>query len=381
MGYTKYKCPVRARCGGCEWLDVPYPWQLARKRDALEQCFSQLGAGVERMVGMDDPTRYRAKIASPFAPGPRGACLHGMYARGTHELVAVESCLVEYDAGRPILATIARLCRTFRIAPYNEDTGAGLLRHAIVRVAHASGQVMVTLVVNRKEFPHKKAFVAALRDEHPAIATVVFNVNTRNTNAILGPHYMTAWGQGWIEDELCGCTFRIPAGAFYQTNPVQTEALYNEAVSLADLQAGDVLYDAYCGIGTIGIVAARATRCALIGVESTQAAVGIAADNARLNRIADARFVLEDAAEPLRSAEVLPDVVIMDPPRAGASPAFLEALLAAAPRRIVYVSCNPATQVRDIEALGAAYALEHVVGVDMFPHTSHIESVASLAHV
>ncbi|MEI3377358.1 MAG: 23S rRNA (uracil(1939)-C(5))-methyltransferase RlmD [Coriobacteriales bacterium] len=378
MGYKTYTCPHVARCGGCEWLSVPYPIQLSRKRAMLEELFEPLGHGVDAVVGMDDPVAYRHKIMTPFAPGKEGKPRFGMYERGTHELVEARDCLVEHKAGRPILNSIAELAQGFHIPAYDENTGKGLLRHAIVRVGRSTGQVMVTLVVNRKEFPRKKVFVTALRKRHPSIASVSFNVNTRRTNAVLGPLSMTAYGQGWIEDELCGCTFRIPADAFYQTNPTQTELLYQTAVRMARLREEDRVLDAYCGIGTIGIIAAKQTRIELVGVESVESAVQIAAENAHINRVKNASFVCADAGEYLAKSEGMFDVVILDPPRAGASEEFLASVLSAAPRRIVYVSCNPATQVRDIERLAPAYQVKRLVGVDMFPHTKHLESVALL---
>ncbi len=381
MGYKTYTCPHAARCGGCEWLSVPYPIQLSRKRAMLEELFEPLGHGVDAVVGMDDPVAYRHKIMTPFAPSKEGKPRFGMYERGMHELVEARDCLVEHKAGRPILNSIAELAQGFHIPAYDENTGKGLLRHAIVRVARSTGQVMVTLVVNRKEFPRKKAFVTALRKRHPSIASVSFNVNTRRTNAVLGPLSMTAYGQGWIEDELCGCTFRIPADAFYQTNPTQTELLYQTAVRMTRLREEDRVLDAYCGIGTIGIIAAKQTRIELVGVESVESAVQIAAENARINRVKNASFVCADAGEYLAKSEGKFDVVILDPPRAGASEEFLASVLSAAPRRIVYISCNPATQVRDIERLAPAYQVKRLVGVDMFPHTKHLESVALLVRV
>jgi len=198
---------------------------------------------------------------------------------------------------------------------------------------------------------------------------------------VLGPLSMTAYGQGWIEDELCGCTFRIPADAFYQTNPTQTELLYQTAVRMTRLREEDRVLDAYCGIGTIGIIAAKQTRIELVGVESVESAVQIAAENARINRVKNASFVCADAGEYLAKSEGKFDVVILDPPRAGASEEFLASVLSAAPRRIVYISCNPATQVRDIERLAPAYQVKRLVGVDMFPHTKHLESVALLVRV
>lgn len=344
----------------------------------LEELFESLGCGVDVMIGMEDPVAYRHKIMTPFAPGRQGKPRFGMYERGTHELVGVSECLVEHKSGRPILNSIAELAQGFHIPAYDENTGKGLLRHAIVRVGRSTGQVMVTLVVNRKEFPRKKAFVTALRKRHPSIASVIFNVNTRRTNAVVGPLSMTAYGQGWIEDELCGCTFRIPADAFFQTNPVQTELLYQTAIDMAQLREKDHVLDAYCGIGTIGIIAAKQTRITLVGVESVGSAVQIAAENARVNRVKNASFICGDAGEYLAKSEETFDVVILDPPRAGASEEFLDSLLVAAPRRVVYISCNPITQVRDIERLAPAYQVRRLAGVDMFPHTKHIESVALL---
>ena len=378
MGYKTYTCPHAARCGGCEWLSVPYPIQLSRKRAMLEELFEPLGCGVDAVIGMDEPIAYRHKIMTPYAPGREGKPRLGMYERGTHKLIEVRECLVEHKAGRPILNSIAELAQGFHIPAYDENTGKGLLRHVIVRVGKGTGQIMVTFVVNRKEFPRKKAFVTALRKRHPAIESVSFNVNTRRTNAVLGPLTMTAYGQGWIEDEVCGCTFRIPATAFYQTNPAQTEALYQTAIDMAKLREGDRVLDAYCGIGTIGIIAVKQARVELVGVESVEAAVEIAAENARVNRVKNASFVCADAGEYLTKSQEAFDVVILDPPRAGASEEFLASVLAAAPRRIVYVSCNPATQLRDIERLMPAYHVSRLVGVDMFPHTKHLESVALL---
>ncbi len=414
MAYKTYTCPQASKCGGCEWLAVPYPIQLERKKAALTELFEPLGVEPADVMGMEDPINYRAKIMTPYQPGKKGVPFHGMYKLGTHKLIACPECLVEDPQARPILETIAQLCARFRIPAYQEDKGRGLLRHAIVRCAAHSGEVMVTLVVNAKEFPKKKEFVRALRAKHPQVSTVVFNVNTRNTNAVLGNSESVAYGQGWIKDTLCGREFKIPSSAFYQTNPRQTELLYNKAVDMAQLKGGEYVLDAYCGIGTIGIVAAsrcrrdqhRAAEQAakakvqkaakkgkkpakkpvsvqvepihLYGVETTPSAVEIARENARLNKINGAEFVEADAGEFLKQNPMPFDVVFMDPPRAGASQEFIDGLLAAAPQRIVYISCNPQTQLRDIQLLADAYRLESLVPVDMFPHTKHLETVALL---
>ena len=409
--YKTYTCPQAKDCGGCEWLAVPYEIQLKRKQEALRELFEPLGVEPEPIVGMSEPVAYRAKSMTPFQPSPKGSLIHGMYKLGTHKLVACPSCLVEDPQARPIFDSIAKLAREFHLKAYDEDHGGGLLRHAVVRCAANTDEVMVTLVCNSKEFPYKKEFVRALRDEHPEISTVVFNVNTRSTNAVLGNRENVAYGQGWIEDKLCGQTFRIPSSAFYQTNPKQTEVLYDTAVALAALQGGESVLDAYCGIGTIGIVAAnrsveqqragtapvhkkKAAKAAakakkkgkeiqpkpieLTGVEMTPSAVEIASENARLNRVKRAQFVQGDAGEYLRTCGRHFDVVFMDPPRAGASEEFIEGLLSAAPKRVVYISCNPVTQLRDIQMMGDAYNVKRIIPVDMFPHTKHAETVALL---
>ncbi len=378
MGYKTLTCPYADRCGGCEWLSVPYPIQLERKQTLLKELFSPFDCEVDEVLGMDDPEEYRYKIMSPFAPGEDGLPQSGLYAKGTHEIIAVRTCPVEHRSGRPILNSIAELSQGFHIPAYDEDAGKGLLRHAVVRVGAHTGQIMVTLVVNRKEFPRKKAFVKALRKRHPNISSIAFNVNTRKTNAVLGSLSMTAYGQDWIEDEACGCTFKIPSDAFYQTNPAQMEVLYKTAVDMAHIGAGDSVLDAYCGIGTIGIIAAKRARALLTGVESVASAAAIASENARVNRIKHAEFICGDAGEYLAAGDRPFDVVFMDPPRAGASEQFCESLLAAPVSRVVYISCNPETQIRDIERLSSVYQVRRVIGVDMFPHTKHVETVALL---
>lgn len=404
MSYKTPTCPIASKCGACELLAVPYPIQLERKKKYLESLFSDYSCPVEDVLGMDEPSEFRYKVQTPFVCSKSGKILFGMYKRSSHNVIMSQQCLTEAPQARPIFETIVRLAKCYKISIYNEDTGKGLLRHAIIRIAHVDGSCLLTLVVNRKEFPHKRDFVHELIDEHPEITSVVFNINTRQTNAILGPQYMTAYGQDWIEDELCGCVFRIPAGAFYQTNPLQTEVLYKKAIEFANIHAGNTVLDTYCGIGTIGIVAAKHAKAPkskktkkraakkhalsqgqpvpihLIGVESQKEAVDVALGNARLNHIKNAEFICADAGEFMQQLDedFSVDVLFMDPPRAGASEEFIQAVLKVMPKRIIYISCNPQTQVRDINMLSVAYSVERIAPVDMFPHTKHIETVVLL---
>lgn len=380
MGYRTYNCDVARACGGCQWLNVPYPIQLKRKQEQVAELFGDK-IEVEPIVGMDDPLHYRNKAISPIGADRRGHVVSGLFREGTHRIVASSTCLVESELARAIIGTVASLAASFRIQPYDEDRREGVLRYVQVRDSHTTGEVMVTLVVATETFPSQKRFVAELRRRHPEISTVILNVNPRDTNVVLGTRERTLFGGGFITDDLCGCSFRISSRSFFQTNPVQTEKLYSLAMGMAELSNADSVIDAYCGIGTIGIIASRGAG-RVIGVESNADAVGDARANARHNGAGNIEFLCEDATRFLVEVARLddkPDVVFLDPPRSGSTPAFCKALIGLAPSRVIYISCNPITQVRDIEMLQGAYRLERVVPVDMFPHTPHVETVALLA--
>lgn len=380
-------CPVAKRCGGCEWLAMPYDEQLRRKQEYIEELFSSYSCEVEPIIGMDDPWGYRNKVQLPFAPGypdkdGRTPARWGIFERGTHNIVPCRRCLVEDERARPIIATVAELLPRFNIKPYDEKTGEGLLRYTLVRTAHTTGQVMVTFVCNGSRIPASNAFLDRLLEKHPEITTVVLNINRERTSVILGKEEKILMGPGYIEDELCGCRFRISSSSFYQTNPVAAESLYSLAVKMAALKPSDVIGDAYCGTGTIGIVAAKQSGASLLGVERNGDAVVDARENAELNNVENAEFITGDAgsvfARMARAGESL-DVVFMDPPRAGSSQAFLANLSRLGPRRVVYISCEPRTQLHDIEALVRnGYQVKRIRPVDMFPHTDHVENVVVL---
>ena len=416
MGFKTYTCPIARDCGGCEWLAVPYPIQLRRKREYVDGLFADMAsadhATIEDVIGMAKPCRYRHKAATPFAPGkPRKrkpksksaaekstdsaraasgrapTIRSGFYAPHSHRIVRAADCLVESDVARPILNDVARVAERLGIHAYQEDRGRGMLRHAVVRVGHKTGEVLLTVVTNGQQLPREAEFVSELRRLHPELTTIVQNVNQRRTNAILGRDCRTLFGPGHITDELLGCSFQIGPTTFYQTNPAQTEVLYRLAIEGARLRYGSRVLDAYCGCGTIGICCASAARAeglsiSVLGVEQVAGAVHAARKNAQANGLSDTcRFVAGDATEYMttRGREEHFDVVIMDPPRAGSTPQFLSGVLALAPRRVVYVGCNATTQARDLEQLrDGGYRLERLTPVDMFPHTKHVETVATL---
>ena len=386
----KPRCRVAKRCGGCSRVSEPYELQLAAKDEFVRNLFACFAdADVRPILGMDDPYHYRNKVTSPFAPGKRGPnggreILTGMYAPGTHRIVATDECLIENAQAQQVLRTVKQIMKKHRIEPYDEDKGTGFMRHAIVRVGHESGEVLVTLVTNDDAFPNSKSFCRELVKRCPFVTTVVQNVNTRQTNVILGQQERRLYGPGFILDTLCGLSFRVSSQSFYQVNALQTTVLYDTAVSLAGLDGTQTVVDAYCGTGTIGLVAAKRGAARMVGVDSVESAIRDARENARHNGVDNATFVAADAGAFMRDcaqAGDKVDVVFMDPPRAGSTEVFLDALANLRPDRVVYISCNPETQVRDVQHLVAkGYVLKTVQPVDMFPHTDHVETVALLIY-
>ena len=390
MGFKTYTCPIAKKCGGCEWLAVPYPIQLRRKQEAIEKLFAQMaredGAPIEDVRGMDEPLAFRHKAATPFAPGKGGRIRSGFYAAGSHRIVRCDACLVEDPRAREVLTTVAHVAEKLHIPAYEEDRGTGCLRHAVLRTGYATDESLLTIVTNGPQLPREKRLVEGLLDACPELTSIVQNVNDRRTNAILGRDCRTLHGPGIMHDRLLGCTFEIGPTSFYQTNPAQTEVLYQLAIEAAQLKPGDRVLDAYCGTGTIGICAAAASNgVQVMGVEQVGGAVSCAKRNARANGVSDrCDFIRADATQYLVNAAHADehfDVVIMDPPRAGSTPEFLSAVASVAPARVVYVSCNAVTQARDLEILRAqGYRLERLTPVDMFPHTKHVETVALVTH-
>lgn len=376
-------CPAAKKCGGCQLQGVSYKKQLEQKRALVKKCVGDVP--VRPVIGMDDPTHYRNKVHAAFGRDRRGNIISGVYESGSHRIVPVEHCMIEDARADAIIATIRGMLKSFRIRTYDEDSGYGLLRHVLVRTAHATGEIMVVLVLASPILPAKKRFVQALREAHPQITTVVLNVNDRHTSMVLGERNITLYGKGYIEDELCGNRYRISPNSFYQVNSVQTRVLYEKAMEYAALSGHENVIDAYCGIGTIGMTAARDAGC-VTGVELNPSAVRDAAANAKRNHCAHIRFCQGDAGDYMRSLAAQPakerlpvDVVFMDPPRSGSSTAFLDALVQLAPRRVVYISCDPVTLGRDLAYLETrGYRAVECQPVDMFPYTDDIENVVCI---
>ncbi len=409
------RCPHARECGACQHVNEPYDQQVARKQDRLVALLREAGlldgAEVLPFRGMDEPYRYRNKVMSPFAAGRRrggAACkggfakdgrgfgkgaarmkgpsreiLTGMYAAGTHRIVDTRHCLVENERAQKVVRSVKTLMMRYGIEPYDEDAGTGFMRHVVVRVGHESGEMLVTLVTNSEEFPASRSFCRELARMCPFITTVVQNVNLRKTNVVLGGKEQRLYGPGFILDTLCGLSFRISSQSFYQVNSVQTEALYLSAIGFAQLDGTQSVIDAYCGTGTIGLVAASRGASSVVGVDTVESSIRDARENARHNGIENATFHAADASSFMRDLAAegrSADVVFMDPPRAGSTEEFLDALAVLSPRRVVYISCNPVTQMRDLRYLAVkGYRVDKVQGVDMFPHTDHVEVIALLS--
>ena len=407
MGYKTPTCSIARSCGGCEWLSVPYPIQLKRKQAQVEELLAPLASinnvTIETIHGMDEPLAYRHKAATPFAPGKGRTVRSGFYASGTHKIIASKECLVEDGRARAILNDVAYLAGQFNIHAYQEDRGKGALRHGVVRCGYATNDVMLVLVANGQHLPHEQEFIAALRKAHPELTNIFLNVNQKRTNAILGRETRLLWGSTSMSDKLLDCTFEIGPTSFYQTNPQQTEVLYQLAIDGALAGSGLAgsgqtsatqtsklrVLDAYCGTGTIGLCLAHAAEAQgvnllLTGVDQVENNIQMARRNARNNKL-QAEFICDDATRYMQALAKDGqnfDVIILDPPRAGSTPTFLKATAQLAQKKIVYVSCNVVTQARDLKVLlDSGFAIERVTPVDMFPHTKHVECVCLMSRV
>ncbi len=376
----KSACPYSRKCGGCTMIDLPMEEQLQRKLSWVQECIGSYGP-VEPVIRMKNPYRYRNKVTSIFGLDRKGHPVCGVYRARSREIVPVKDCLIENRRADAIVQTVYQLLPSFKLKVYDPDTGYGILRAVQVRTAHATGEILVTLVTAGPLFPSRSNLVKALVQRHPEITSIVQNIKDNDSSMVLGNREKVLYGKGFIEDILLGRRFRLSSRSFYQVNSLQTEKLYNIAVDAAGLTGKERVLDAYCGIGTIGICAAdRAGE--VLSVELNEEAAGDAEENVRQNGLRNVRVYHEDAGqfmEEMAARGERAEVLFMDPPRSGASEAFLQSALQMRPDRIVYVSCNPETLGRDLKVLTeGGYRMKKAVPVDMFPFTPEIETVCLL---
>ena len=374
------KCPVSELCGGCQLQHLSYEEQLQLKQDKMNKLFSKLIIP-KKIIGATDPYYYRNKVQVAFAYEKK-RIICGNYVESTHHIVEVKDCQIADKKANEIIATIKKLATSFRISIFNENSYQGCLRHVMIRLSKSTGQIMVILVTGSYIFPRKKDFINKLLQIHPEITTIVQSINSRHTSMVLGEKFETIYGKGYIEDQLNGLIFRISPASFYQVNSQQCAKLYDCAIDLADLNKEEIVIDAYCGTGTIGLSLASKVK-EVIGVELNKDAIRDARINAKINSINNATFICQDAGSYMQKISYEKkkvDVLIMDPPRSGADDKFLKAVIKMKPKKIVYISCNPLTQKENIKfLLNNSYQIKSLQPVDMFPFTEHVETICLLS--
>ena len=377
-------CSTYQRCGGCDLRHMTYENTLKLKKETVQSLVNKNLKNkitVESTIGMDNPYNYRNKAQYPVGLNKEGMPDIGVFAQRTHTIIPIESCKIQTEVSQRIAKTILNFIREKNISVYNEEKQTGLFRHIVVKVGKYTNQVMCILVVNEKkannEIEHD--IVKVLCAQYPEIKTIVKNINNENTNVILGKENINLYGDGYIEDKLGEYTFKISPMSFYQVNPVQAEILYNTAIEAASLSKDDVLFDLYCGIGTIGIFASKYVK-QVYGIEIVPQAINDAVENARINNIKNAEFMIGDVEisfdELINKKNIVPTAIIVDPPRKGLDDKTIQNILKIKPEKLVYISCNPATMVRDFSKMEEIYNINRIQPVDMFPFTKHVECVA-----
>ena len=374
------KCKICTSCGGCQYQQIDYQTQLQYKTKRVEEALKRIGGintPVLPCIGMDNPYYYRNKIQMPFGKDRKGNVVYGFYRENSHEIIPVKECMIEDKRAASILWDIKELVKEMKIPIYNEDNGKGILRYVLIRTSYHFSELMVVLVTSMMNFPGQRNFVDALIKKHPEITTIVENVNKRHTNVILGQEEKVLYGPGFIKDKILDLTFEISPSSFFQINPVQVEKLYQNALNLIDFKNKPVVLDAYAGVGTIGLIAARNAK-QVISVEINKDASRNAKENAKRNNVNNIEFYCDDASKFIANLDTPLDIVIMDPPRKGSDEVFLSTLINNKVKQIIYVSCNPETLARDLKYLSSSYQVKYVQPVDMFPMTAHVETVVLL---
>ena len=385
---SKYRvepdCATYKRCGGCNLRHIDYEEPLNIKQNTVQNLVNKTlnnKIKVEMTVGMGNPYNYRNKAQYPVGFDKSGEPVMGVYAKRTHEIIPMRNCMIQNPVSEKIANVVLGFFIKNNIPIYNEKNGEGLLRHIVIKVGIKTHEIMCILVLNKKELKKEKELIKVLIREFPEIKTIVKNYNMKNTNVILGNENEVIYGDGYIYDELGDYTFKISPLSFYQINPIQTEALYNIAIEMADLKKTDTLFDLYCGIGTIGIFASPYVN-RVYGIEIVKQAIEDAKENANINNIRNIEFFAGDVEKVfenvLKEHNVKPDVIFVDPPRKGLDKHTIENILNIKPEKIVYISCNPASLVRDLKLLEESYEIKKIQPVDMFPFTSNVECVTVL---
>lgn len=377
-------CATYKRCGGCSLRHMTYESTLKLKRQVVQNLVNKgLTKKVEVLetIGMENPYNYRNKAQYPVGLNSDGQPEVGVFAQRTHTIIPIQTCLIQTEISQKIAKTIIDFVKEKNIQVYNEENQKGLLRHIVIKVGKYTNQVMCILVVNDSKFDQEQELVKLLCEKYPEIKTIVKNINNKNTNVILGKENINLYGNGYIEDKLGEYTFKISPMSFYQVNPVQAEILYTTAINQANLDKNDILFDLYCGIGTIGISASKYVN-KVYGIEIVPQAIEDAKENAKINDVKNIEFICGDVEvafdELINKEKIVPSAIIVDPPRKGLDNKTVENIAKIKPAKLVYISCNPATMVRDLTKLENIYNIKAIQPVDMFPWTNGVESITIL---
>ena len=370
-------CKISQRCGSCRYIEKDYTWQLKEKQKKCEKLFQGMKVTVHPVCGMDEPYAYRNKVIVAFNQKYE----YGLYEEGSHRIVPIQQCVLHDDVTHDVLNEIQRLFRKYRVSIYDEKRQKGFLRHVLIRRAVTTNQTLVVIVANEDVFKGSKNFCQELTKKCPSVKSIVLNINKRKTSIVLSQNEKVLFGKGFIVDELCGLTFKISAQSFYQINHEQCTKLYQKVLDLLKPQKKEIVLDTYCGIGTIGMTIAPHVQ-QVVGVELNKEAYKDALNNAKMNKIQNIRFFCKDATEfmkELAAQHEHVDCVIMDPPRSGSTKDYVDSIKVLKPRKVIYVSCDPTTQVRDLKYFQSiGYTTKDIYLYDMFPHTEHVESICML---
>lgn len=377
-------CNTYKRCGGCNLRHIKYAETLNLKRNIVQNLIDKTleqKVVARETIGMDKPFFYRNKAQYPVGYNKNGDIVTGVYAARTHEIIELKSCAIQMPISQEIAKFIIDFMKQNKITAYNEKTGKGAIRHIVVKVGLRTNEVMCVLVTNERKISNEDKLVEVLKETFPEIKTIVKNINQKNTNVIMGFENHILYGNGYIQDKLGDFTFNISPLSFYQINPIQTEKLYNLAIEKANLSKDDIALDLYCGIGTIGTFASPYVK-KVYGIEIVEQAIQDAKENAKLNKIENIEFYCGDVEEVLENVlnkeNITPNVIFVDPPRKGLDKHTIQNILGLKPERFVYISCNPATLMRDLKEFEQDYEIQEIQPVDMFPYTSHVETIAVL---
>ena len=372
------KCQASRRCGSCRYIEDNYQKQLSTKHNYFQKLYKDFHVDVHPVIGMDYPYTYRNKVIVAFNQNYE----YGLYEEASHRIVPIKECLLHDNETHRVLNKLQSLFKKYRISIYDQKRNKGFLKHVLIRRAVVTNQTLVVLVVTDQMFKGSKNFCNELIKSCPTVQSIVLNINKRQTSVVLSNQEKVLYGKGFIVDELCGLTFKISAQSFYQINHEQCTKLYNHIIKLLDIQENDLILDTYCGIGTIGMIVATYAQNVL-GVELNKEAYKDALNNAKMNKIKNIHFINQDATEFMKEQAALKkqvDSIIMDPPRAGSTKEFINAVKVLNPRKVIYVSCDPHTQVRDLKEFNKiGYTFKDVYLFDMFPHTEHVETVCLLS--